>query len=568
MNRRKELFPDYTVRKPPRPIYLIFAENGYPRSWDDLIEQELWDCRYWMKGPMAIAKLSTWQKAGTLDLDDKPRLAGELDPLTDPFAYPQSDLIDFATARTAKLLCWAEENHTDLAVPGLGLLSEMIRSDPLEEIGQEVLQATATTLAETVLQDADREARLEGNDHQRRSRSPFERERERPMQRPRSPPFRRSPPAGPRGGYNNRARSRSADRRDDRVPTGPSAASWRRPRSPSPPLSGRTSGNTSRRSSPPVHPDRQHLTHNPIRDNRPRSPPTRERSPAIQLAYRDRESARLTPRERSPVRHVAARSPPRGPAAGFRAPPTGPSGTRNFTAPVSSISNQHSSPYNSTPVIPPAGPRGYVAAARGSYSMRGGRGSFSSDRPTRPDSTPWGAAPPQRRTPDIAAPRTTTPTTRPTQTPPPVITASPSVPPTIPTGPVAGIPTGPRAGVPSRPNLQHSSSIYNRNTSISAPSTGPRPHPALNNMPQIIPGGRIDPTATGFTPEISAHLKKLEEEEEILRAKLYAKQDRLNQSMREWKRLSRESAACSLRTQFSEQHLRQLAGESVGGAAF
>ncbi|KAI9053944.1 hypothetical protein LZ554_002888 [Drepanopeziza brunnea f. sp. 'monogermtubi'] len=265
---------------------------------------------------------------------------------------------------------------------------------------------------------------------------------------------------------------------------------------------------------------------------------------------------------------MAPRSPPRGPAAGFRAPPTGPSGTRNFTAPVSSMSNHHSSPYNSTPVIPPAGPRGYVAAARGSYSMRGGRGSFSSDRPTRPDSTPWGAAPPQRRTPDIAAPRTTTPITRPTQTPPPVITASPSVPPAIPTGPVAGIPTGPRAGVPSRPNLQHSSSIYNRNSSISAPSTGPRPHPALNNMPQIIPGGRIDPTATGFTPEISAHLKKLEEEEEILRAKLYAKQDRLNQSMREWKRLSRESGACSLRTQFSEQHLRQLAGESAGGAAF
>lgn len=392
----------------------------------------------------------------------------------------------------------------------------------------------------------------------RRSRSPFERDR--PIQRPRSP-FRRSPPAGPRGGF--RQRSRSIERRDDRIPTGPSSANWRR-RSPTPP-SGRTSGNTSRRSSPPIHPERLHLTQPTARDTRPRSPLVRERSPSTQLAYRDKDSARSTPRERSPVRPVAPRSPPRGPA-GFRAP-TGPSGNRNFTAPVQSTMSNHNSSNHSTPVVPPAGPRGYVPpVARGGY--RGGRGSFGSDRNTRPDSSSWGAAPPQRGPPDTA-PRITAPVThaRPIQTPSPVSATTPSAP-AIPTGPAA-IPTGPRAGVPSRPPvLQHSSSVYGRNPSISAANNGPRSHPALSNMPQIIPGGRIDPTATGMTPDVTLHMKKLEEEEDPLRAKLYAKEETLRQSLKQWDKLSRESAAMSLRSELSERHVRQLAGEGVGGAAF
>lgn len=87
-------------------------------------------------------------------------------------------------------------------------------------------------------------------------------------------------------------------------------------------------------------------------------------------------------------------------------------------------------------------------------------------------------------------------------------------------------------------------------------------------MPQIIPGGRADPTATGMTPEAAVKQKKLEEEEDVLRAKLYSKEERLRQSMKQWDRLSRDSAAASLRSEFSERHVRQLAGESVGGAAF
>lgn len=87
-------------------------------------------------------------------------------------------------------------------------------------------------------------------------------------------------------------------------------------------------------------------------------------------------------------------------------------------------------------------------------------------------------------------------------------------------------------------------------------------------MPQIIPGGRIDPTATGMTPDVTLHMKKLEEEEDPLRAKLYAKEETLRQSLKQWDKLSRESAAMSLRSELSERHVRQLAGEGVGGAAF
>lgn len=87
-------------------------------------------------------------------------------------------------------------------------------------------------------------------------------------------------------------------------------------------------------------------------------------------------------------------------------------------------------------------------------------------------------------------------------------------------------------------------------------------------MPQVIPGGRIDPTATGMTPDITSHMKKLEEEEDNLRSKLHSKEETLRQSLKQWDKLSRESAAMSLRTELSERHVRQLAGEGVGGAAF
>jgi hypothetical protein len=406
----------------------------------------------------------------------------------------------------------------------------------------------------------------------RRSRSPYDRER--PVPRARSPLSRRSPPAGPRASY--RGRSRSPERRDERAPTGPSSSNWRR-RSPSPARdsersSERTSGNTSRRSSPPIHPERLHLTQTATRDSRPRSPPTRDRSPPTQLAYKDRDSARSTPRERSPVRPVAQRSPPRGPA-GFRAP-TGPSGGRNFTAPSPSASSSHtavstsahSRSENAGPVIPPSGPRGYVPPARGAYSIRGGRGGFGSDRISRPDTSSWGAAPPSRPAAEAPA-RGVTLTSRPAPSPSPSIPSGPAA--TVPTGPSGGIPTGPRAGVPSRPPLQHSSSVYNsRPNAAMSTNSGPRPHPAMANLPQIIPGGRLDPTASGIPSEIAARLKRKEEEAEILREELHAKQEKLRQGLKGWDKLSRDSQSMGLRSELSERHVRMLAGEGVGGAAF
>ncbi|KUJ09046.1 uncharacterized protein LY89DRAFT_318524 [Mollisia scopiformis] len=386
---------------------------------------------------------------------------------------------------------------------------------------------------------------------------------------------------GPRG---SRARSKSLDRRDDRAPTGPSSSNWRA-RSPSPMArdsersSGRTSGNTSRRSSPPIHPDRMHLTQSTAREPRARSPPTRERSPVTQLAFRERErererdSARSTPREHSPVREPVPRSPPRGPA-GFRAPsgpPTGPSSSRNFTSSAPRIPSGPSTPAahfrseNAGPVVPPAGPRGYVPPIRGTYGIRGGRGSFGHDRATRPDASAWGAAPsrPAAHEPTI---KPSAPVSRPNPTPasPSLSTASS---PTIPTGLSAGIPTGPRAGVPSRPALQHSSSVYGRGNQTNV-NSGPRPHPAMVGIPHIVPNGRIDPTASGIPNEISTRLKKLEEEEQVLRERYYAKQETLKQGLKGWDKLSREASGMALRTELSERHVRMLAGEGVGGAAF
>ena len=98
--------------------------------------------------------------------------------------------------------------------------------------------------------------------------------------------------------------------------------------------------------------------------------------------------------------------------------------------------------------------------------------------------------------------------------------------------------------------------------------TGPRVHPALSNIPPIIPGGRIDPTASGVTSDVAARLKKRQEEEEVLRADLQAKEEKLRRGLRTWRRLERESKIMAGRTELSEMHVRLLAGEGVGGKAF
>ena len=89
----------------------------------------------------------------------------------------------------------------------------------------------------------------------------------------------------------------------------------------------------------------------------------------------------------------------------------------------------------------------------------------------------------------------------------------------------------------------------------------------MANLPQIIPGGRIDPTA-GYPPDVTKRMKKLEDEAEVLYAKYHAEQDKLRQDLKAWDRLQRESEAAALRSELSERHVRSLAGEGVGGAAF
>ncbi|KAH8820603.1 hypothetical protein F5884DRAFT_764634 [Xylogone sp. PMI_703] len=400
-------------------------------------------------------------------------------------------------------------------------------------------------------------------DDRRRSRSPYDHDR--PF-RARSPYPRRSPPPGPRGSWRPRSRTpdRRDDRRDDRIPSGPSSATWRR-RSPSPlgrdsgRSSGRTSGSTSRRSSPP---SKAAPPQSISRDDRPRprSPPPREKSPAQHsIPYRDRDSARSTPKDRSPARPTAPRSPPRGPA-GYRPTPTGPSSVRpkdSAVSPVISSVNSpvlaHSRPETSNLAVPPAGPRGYVPPTRGSPYPTGPRRSFGADRHQRPEPSSWGAS---RAMPD-STPRAPASISRP----------APSLSPTTPVAPTGptGIPTGPRAGnsITTRPP-----GSYSRPPQASSAPPGPRVHPAIANLSTIIPGGRIDPAASGIPGDLVARLKKRQEEEETIREELNMKQDKLRRGLKTWDRLSRDSSAMGLRSELSERHVRLLAGEGVGGKAF
>lgn len=90
----------------------------------------------------------------------------------------------------------------------------------------------------------------------------------------------------------------------------------------------------------------------------------------------------------------------------------------------------------------------------------------------------------------------------------------------------------------------------------------------MANMPQIIPGGRIDPTMSGMSAELTAKLVRKQEEEKALREDLHAKEETLRQGLKQWDELSRNSENWRLKTELSEKHVRALAGESVGGAAF
>lgn len=407
-----------------------------------------------------------------------------------------------------------------------------------------------------------------------RSRSPFDRDRG--VVRARSPlPSRRSPPppVAQRGAW--RRPSRTPERRNERVFTGPTSLTWRRPRSPSPPpprdsqqTSGRNSGNTSRRSSPPVHPSRSAL-----QPSRASTPINRERSlSARPTNFRDEDVDMLTPQDQSPARAPVSRespvrrSPPRGPS-GYKAPPSGPSSAhRNFTAPPISVS-AHNRPENNGVLAAPAGPRGYQPPYRGR-----GRGAF------RGENT-WHNPALIRPTASVS---------------PTLAVATPTAPSSIPTGPRAGtshtiltdrsktwVAVPPRA--PANPTTSSSfsrpaisRSFENTSSTItSAPGGGNnniqskphiRNHPSLSTLPTIVAGGRKDPNASGMPRDLEARLRKNEEEAERLREDLRVKEEKVRFGLRGWERLERESRGARLRSELSEQQVRVLAGEGIGGA--
>ncbi|KAI9863831.1 MAG: hypothetical protein M1813_003483 [Trichoglossum hirsutum] len=379
--------------------------------------------------------------------------------------------------------------------------------------------------------------------------------------------------------------------------------------------SGKESGNTSRRSSPPIHPSRLAL-----QQTETRSPPSfpssggrhhllsAPRSPAARSPRRDRD--------RSPPRRVYSprRSPPRGPAGyrspprrGYSPPPTrGPAPQRNGNG-VNGPSNHFSTPTGNShrndrndhqkeiPRAPPTGPsRNFSSSAMisppsgpastpismSAHNRLGSQSVLSA--PTHPRGTP-SSGPPSQRSGNFSGP----PPSGPRRGPPPLITrdsprASPATPTPTASSPgangsqSASIPTGPRAPPPSAraPHLHpHSSGTFRSGHHNSTSTTYPRTqrfNPHLSALPSIVPGGKLfPPNSSGGDPAISERLSKLQQEQQKIEKELAEKLEKKRKSVRQWERLDRESAREGLKGELAEKQVRMMAGEGgLGGAAF
>ncbi|PNS14542.1 hypothetical protein CAC42_3828 [Sphaceloma murrayae] len=383
-----------------------------------------------------------------------------------------------------------------------------------------------------------------------------------PMSRDRSPPRRGyspprdrrpSPPRGIPGDYVPASRSpmRQIDRVDPRAKD-----NWRR-RSPSPrrtdvaaaPPSGRDSGATSRRSSPPVHPSRlavigddrargprdDYAARGPISNvpsPRPRSPPRKQDIPGN--SYRDAPV---------PVRPAAApakeesveRPPPTGPG-GARAPTEVPSGPSRAppTGPRPSASSVPSAPRAAPQQMPaatrselPSGPRGRGGPfSAPSYRGRGGFQAPPGRDPESSHSIPSGP----RSGPPPSGPFRSTPT--------------------------ANAPTYPRsqrfapngAPIPTSPGMAGGRKMAN---------------PYLASLPPLLDEGKKLPPLYD-----RSRLDKLEEETERMRKLLDEKQAKKRKGLREWERLEREVQLAELRGTLAEDSLIAMSGGDGGGAAF
>ncbi|RYP06690.1 hypothetical protein DL764_002992 [Monosporascus ibericus] len=324
------------------------------------------------------------------------------------------------------------------------------------------------------------------------------------------------------------------------------------------------SRDTSRRPSPPGGPPAR-------RDDRsrPESPiPSRPLSRASHgVPARDRSPQR-TPVEPS---SAAARSPPRGPAA-FRPPPTGPRDPRGYggqsataigppprpapapAAPSSRHDTSRNAPapsptlnrqeMNTSPGVPPSGPRSHFSSRGGGYG-RGGRGGSA-----------WGPPVQSRNLSPTAGPASAAPAT-----------ASSAIPPTGPRGSISS------HSVPSTPATLSQPKPFDPPKGPAADKNKPSfAQQLLASMPQLVPGGKADPAQlamdAGVLPELLAHTQRLKEEEERIREEKYAKEERLRKSLAEWDRMERESRVMELRDQLAEETLKKISGEGTGGAAF
>lgn len=72
----------------------------------------------------------------------------------------------------------------------------------------------------------------------------------------------------------------------------------------------------------------------------------------------------------------------------------------------------------------------------------------------------------------------------------------------------------------------------------------------------------------GMTVAEAAKMKRLTEEEAVVRETFESKSEKLRKDLIVYERLKRESRIAGLRSELSEAHVRALAGEGVGGAAF
>ena len=313
---------------------------------------------------------------------------------------------------------------------------------------------------------------------------------------------------------------------------------------------------SSRRSSPPVHPDRlaQAASRSPGHHRPPPSGPRgtgyRERYPPPLRSYPPDEP--LAPRQRTPLRDDDhSNGYPAQQSVSYRngdtrPPPRGPS----------SYNSSHSR--ESPARAPPSEPLSVSAHNRLSSNAvlsaptqpRGGRGGPAFARPDSRE--PYGGQPTAR-----------------SSRPPPIAPAPREFRPPPPTD---YIPNGPRSSY-SRANTAYeapapSAPPFRPNNSSS--TTYPRtqrfnPTNHLASLPAIVPGGKLLPS---MDPTADKKLAQLEEESKRLREAIEEKQKVKRQMLRDWESKERESRRDGLRSELAEAQLEQLSGEQIGGAAF